>query len=1543
MHVQLPHRLVPMLAHAPLVYFDAARHAGNHLIRHSTMNPSPGATELHMAAWLRAALWLLSRHPGMGGGHVAVLKAVTEAFEALLSRTTVRPAFVRALLPPLLLRSGERRGTAAAVQSLLLSLTAASSPRTVQRVIAAHLPTANSARLVEPALALLALCVDRFGASALSPALLLPLIRQAAEDSQPTVRAALVHLLTRLYAQLGLSFKAPLLSLVGSAAAPAVSSALQDWEEEGRGWGEAAEERARGEDGELVKWSVDSVFPKVELSGRLLPSTLHKLRSAQWRERLEGLEEVSDGLRALNQRATLKDGTVLPLLAGLLHDVNKAIQHSAFVLLSALLLAVPEALHRHREYLLPPLLQATGDARKAVREEATRLLDAWIGAVGLAGVMKPAVKAMEGGVGRGEVMAVLAKWRALDAEWTEAIPVVLDGLCDKSGQVRAASERLLEAVVDRGGAAAVAVAVNGLKAAYQLQVQPLLERLTKLKREADRSRERERERERDREPPLQSARLPPSSTAVPPSLPQSREPERAALADGDRGRGKAKLNSQKRKAAESTAVGRQSREEADAEAVVSLSVGSGDPAGHPFLVCVDPQAKARRLLKDSKRLVLGAFREWSADEREDTSACLASLVSPALHSDAVSQDFTRQLTAVHFFLAQLRANPSAVHCVSDVVVRWAAQQFSDANPKLLLALLGLLQALLASFARSALRWTEPEMGGLLPSLIERGLGHSVKSVRREAAALLLELPRSRTFSAAHTTAALLAALDSRNKRAVSDACDCLAELFQAEAKKAREGKEGEEGVRSVGAAMWAEMRRGLPLLAGLLSTSDSAVRLAALSAIVSCHGCVGEQMWPLLQRDGGRGGQGSVSDKALSLIEERLRRVKLDSMALHPTPAPVELLHLPTTPLKGSASALPSQLPRTPLSSSVHCSHPQSSSPGSGSRHGRHGRTPSRIPTLSSLSSSLASLEAMQASLTSSQEPRHSTVPHLLMALQGGAGDDAQLQSLHSLAALVRREGVDMLLSHSSLVLRGLVRLFQRGGLGFVQLSAVSTASASFPSASLGPPQVDEGRREALSVLRSLVAHPSLVSTVAGDDAGDLVEAVLAFTARQLQCSRGDAVALRNDGLACCHALLDSLPPMRHFTQLTSLLLHSIAAAPAPPPSPASPLPFLLQGLLLRWSSSVSSSDVDVFVLLSSLHRLFLALPTSPSPLLSALHALLHSTVGRCDASRVSEVLKGFPLDAPIVGLLRSLIGVQDGEGNDTVGQHGEDGVGPAAVVAGDSSGLGTERPLSRPLKGRKSRQLYAAVVREEDRGEDGAVEAPPVTLQQLLQPQPQPTAPQQPPYTPPTTECATSSSSSSYLERFHALQSALRGADPLTSLPRSLQPPLSPSLSPRAPPQHSPPRLHSAVPLRCSPSQYGASPRSPSPVPLSASSSAAVTQVGPDALTPFEALRVRMKLRGGGGGGGETAAVVAAQLRPPQPSLSSLLHRSTVHPSALPSPADSPVFLSSAAFSSVSSVGAVLAASFPSPPQDVSATAGVSALRARLANMNAANRAAAL
>ena len=1529
---------------------------------------------------LRAALWLLADAPGFAVNNVAVMKALCEACEALLSSITVAPAFVRAALPPLLGRTSERKSLSIATP-LLVALSAACSPRVVQAVIAGFLPSCKNVRVLEAVFALLSSLTAHFGLSAMSLPALLALARGHCEDPQQQVRTSAVALLQAVYQQTGPSFRDHLLSLVSASTAPALTAALHAVEEVGQRWGGVPDLRARGEGAELVPVTLDAVFPRVELSARLGEDVYAKLRDPNWRHRQQGLEETMAALRALHLRVILRDCTLLTLLAPLLLDSNKAIQHLALGLLSALLHAVPEALPRHREKLLPPLVQALADAKKAVKDEAARVLEQWIAALGLSGLMKWAVRGLEG-AGRRELLEVLVKWREAEGDWQEVIPALLDGLCDRSGEVRAMSERLVEAIIERGGGHAVSSAVQRLKAAYQLQVAPVVERCKQGKKDKDRERAQ------------------PPSHDVPPLNDQPREARSvstssAASAPADDDRRAKKTASLKKKAELASARQQRDEEQRDAEL---LSLTPVDATSHPFLVKPDLAAKQRRLLKDGKRLQSTHFRDWSAEEREDFSAALAGLVSSSMHAAMFSAEFSRVLIAVEFFSEQLRASPHSVHCIADVLLKWASALFTEANPKLLLALLALVNALLASFAASSLRFSDAEMMNVLPFLVERVAGHTVSKVRKDAAAVLLALPRDGLFPAHKTVAYVVSGLDSKNKRVVSESCDCIGQLWAMEAQ----GRAGER--RELSAGMWNEVKKALPALALLLSTGDPAVRLSALGAIVSAYHVIGEQLWAVLAREGGRP---TIPEKVLSMIEERLKRIKLDAMPLHTAlssapPAPsTAVVNTPVKsagPVQRTPLSKASQIPRTPIanaSGAAALGSPQSTgSAGTAGRSRRHGRTPSKIPTLSSLSSSLASLEAMQASLTNAQYSAVAAraaplqLPSLLMAMQGGA-DDEQLRSAQSLAAFTAQHGCEPLLQHVPLIARCIVRVLQRG-----------TSSAVVADGA--PMRRDEGRREVVAALRALLAYPAVVDGFHSDSAQEVVDALLRFTAQQMHC-RGDHVGLKGNALACVHALMDAQPVMTHFSIFSSLLLSAIVA-PSEPAS-TSPLCALLQPLLLRWTTLASAPTIDLPLLLSSMHRMFLELPTTPSPLLSSLHSVLTAVVGRCSSAKVRELMRGFAVDAPIVGLLRAILGEEETKEQTDERSRREP---PSA-----QSERVRERPPQRKLLGRKSRQLYAAVVHEpqgetveeaKDNGTGKAVSLDELMLQPSSAPSPAPhSSLRQPPTpssvhalpvksmvelegahyaavsgaaAPPPSPAPAASAAASYLERFQHLQQQLRVATPtplqrLVHVGPSVSPPLSPVRPPSAPPSFSP--------LRGSPVR----------APLSSGATSSVSAVVHDSLSAasllsrssaFEALRTRMKAREPANGEAASAMHALTRALSPARSYSQQQQQQQQHPASLSSllhtpstaaPSMTPAGASSSALSSVSSVGALLAtpaplsapslaglaasASSSRPPLSFSyladgmASSGipsgnnaVSALRARLASINAANRRAA-
>ena len=1491
---------------------------------------------------VRASLWLLLDSPGFSVVHLAVLRAACDTCERLLEEPPIRvsAAFVRAAAPQLLLRLAERK-TAAMAQPLLLALAAACSPRALQGAIAALLPSCQQTRVVEAAFPLLSSLLSRFGVCSLHFPGLVGLIRSHVEHPHQGVRVAALQLLQALYQHTGPTFRASLLSLVNASAEAAAELAFQRVEEEeqreGRGWRASTPPlRARGEGSEWTAVTLDAAFPKVELSARVGEELLAKLRQPQWRARQEALEEVGAVLRSSQHRVTLRDCTLLTLLSPLLSDSNKAIQLSALALLSSLLRAVPEALHRHRDKLLPPLVQSLSDARKGVRDEGGRVLGEWLSAVGLGASMKWLLKGLEG-VGRRDVLAVLVRFRDAEAEWADAVPLLLDGLCDRSGEVRALSGRLVDGLIHRGGGAQVASALQRMKPAYQRQAQQTLDALQAAMTAKKDSRS------------ARSAQAGDGADAETAGAAVQAAAEAAEAVEEQR-RPKAPSTGPKRKATEATLQRlRREGEEGDAAAAIlclpAAAASASAASAHPFLVKADWPAKQRRLAKDAKRLHPTSFRDWSSEEREELFGCLSAVVSPSLLHDMqqlqLSADFSRVLAAVDFFSAQLQAAPSMLHAIADLLLRWASSLLSDANPKLLLALLSFLRSLLASLASAAARLSDAELSCLLPFLIEKGLGHSVSAIRRDTAALLTQLSDDSTCATAKLIAALISGLDSRNKRVLTEACECIARLWGPDRRGGEVGylkvegggSNGNSGGLSVGvsAAVWGEMRRGLPVMAQLLSsTSDPSVRLSVLSAVVSAEAVVGDTaVWGALEGEGGGAG---LPEKVRSMIEERLRRVRLDAMRLHPTPsshtaAPAAASSSPSsshsraspsTPARSAAPPSPQwsplshrspsplrPLPRTPSSPSrtrVDSLHPLTASCPSASpsrpsalcasptladvsaarSHLPRAMAGEDVPSLSSLTSSLASLEAMQASLSttawSRAPPLH--LPSLLMAMQGGS-DEEQLRAVLSLSTWLPVNGVQPLIPHAALIGRCLVRVLHcAGGHGHVEGAAAAV------------PRRDEGRREAVAVLRCLVAHPALVHALHADDARELVEAVLSFTAAQLTC-RGDHISLRSSCLACAHTLLDSgLHCMERFTLLSHCLLNAMTASD-PEASSASPLSSLLQPLLLRWSTSISPAVLDLPLLLSSLHRLFLALPPFPSPLHSTLHSVLSCVVSQCSSAKVSEIMRGFPVDAPIVVHLRALICGQEGEeqrphrAQHCTRQQQQEEEGhrggaeareaasattavhrlPAAAVAAAGGGgaqRGPQRPLpewssSRPIDTEAGQRATtddsrrSPLLREEGgcgkQREEKEEEQPPLTLDELMRPQQRAQPSSSFPLSPsPSISVALStveaarpsaaepwggSSSSSYLERFQQLQQRWRvGSAPHPSPPprgsRQLQQ-LPRLLHPLTPGPSTRP-LPSPLPTS---SPLCSSPHQPCPIPCPAlPAKSAVPLLVPDATS---------------------------------------------------------------------------------------------------------------
>ena len=1604
---------------------------------------------------LEAAVLLLAHSPGLACTNQAVWKAASETCHALLlaAPLTVPAPFVRLVAPCLLSRLTDKRA-AALCSSLLLQLAECSSARLLQRCVAACMDEqAKNARLVEQCLLFLTCLVRDFSLPALSAPSLLSLARSNASHPQQPVRAAVCRLLSSMYEQLGAPFRLPLLSSLAPSLHGPLCAALDEVDgATARSHATGALRSGRGEDSALVALSLDALFPRVELAAAL-DGVLAGLRDPSWKVRAASVQQLQAALEGMQHRVALSDGAALvSALSPLLSDSNALLAAQALSCVRRLVCDVGDGMARWREKLLPGVLAGCVDAKRAVREQATGALQEWLTRLGVASAMRLLVKALHAAnsSGRLELLHALLPHCAAEAEWGELIPATLDCLCDKSAEVRAAADRLTGSLVAQCGYGAVNAALQRLKQAYVLQLQPLVDRHRHAKldtsqhssasssgsvsssRAAPHGSGAQQQPEAVSQPGQPAAQPDGSALSAEPTQPPppSRTASHSGAGDSELRR---KAGSGKRKqATASTSAGSAHRREQNqqqqqqhgqphshsqqaeggsagasvpasaksAAAVGSGGVDSGGAECHPFLLRVDLAAKQKRLLRDGRRLQSGAFREWSAEEREETAHCLSQLVSPALHAALSSGDLTCLLHAVRFFSEQLAVHPQAVHAIADVLLRWLSALLAEASPKLLLAALRFLDALFASYAARGEQPCEAELGNALPFVIERLLGHNVQRVRRDASALLLSLARRGLCQRARLIAHLLQGADSKNKRVVAESCDCLAQLWASPAESAQSGanRTASAGLSGdIPVAVWLEMKRGLPQLALLVSSAcEPTVRMSALSAVASSYGAIGEQLWIVL---GGQSGR-AVPEKALCMIEERVKRGRMDASAASAQPLAADTLSesraplppdsnpprpLTSTPLPLASTAA---VQRTPVPASAPL--PPPASPLSAVREARS-RKQSAAPTLSALNSSLASLEAMHTTLAAQPPLQHASSDTALLApLSTATAASAAALSPTQLPGLLlalshseRDERVGALLSLSA-------SLEQPGGRDLLLRPLVEHVHCVVPAiaGALSGGTLTAAHRQCLFRLsRHLCASRACAEALSAESAEALCRALLASTAAELRSGEtaADTRELAND---CVQALLECRAAMAQLTLLATTLLAALTGHS----SDSTYLCSLLTPFLLRWAAAQRGpcelGAVDASSLLSWLHRLLVAdarCGRRERCVTECADQLLLLTLDCAGGEqRAQALLSGCALDSPLHARMTAL--------RQQSSQR-------TAAPQSQQRGLANELEEGVLLRAAAERTHLPAPPRL--LALPTAETAPPtVAATQLsaLLTQPAPLAHSSAVYGSLARGTAgvagaASAVGLSYVERFHALQQRLRQygnhssaihhtADFLVahsahaSLAQPATPPRRGSTGMSA--QHSPQQQHassSSSPSATSSVSAILRDCSPQLLPSAAASTSAPTaeQLAPSAVTrsaAFEALRARMRERAAQGidsDGGFLAARPTDAAPAESLSLSALLS-SSPHPVAQTSlsqtwrsqPATAAYELASAAAGSTQAgtvqLSTVQPTTHSSPSSAAAACSGslagggcssvagastaVSALRARLAAIHAGSRA---
>ena len=312
--------------------------------------------------------------------------------------------------------------------------------------------------------------------------------------------------------------------------------------------------------------------------------------------------------------------------------------------------------------------------------------------------------------------------------------------------------------------------------------------------------------------------------------------------------------------------------------------GGGEDPASSALMLPSRAAKEQRLADERSLKVL----KWNfSTPREEFYVQLREQMeaagwAPALVAQCFHADFKFHIKAIDSmsaFFGRASAEPVTSECLLanvDLVLKWAALRFFDTNPSVIMKALDLLRLIFAHLEAVGYSMSNIEANSFLPYLVTKS--GDAKDVVRAKVRDLLHTIRS-VYAPAKIFAHLMDGLSSKNARQRTTCLEEIAGLIESEGMaifsaspisgpgSARGGGGGGGGASGGGGAGSAELKD----IAKCVSERDTSVRNAALACIVKVYQYRGEDVYKLV---------GALSDKDMSLIEERIKRVPKSALKM---------------------------------------------------------------------------------------------------------------------------------------------------------------------------------------------------------------------------------------------------------------------------------------------------------------------------------------------------------------------------------------------------------------------------------------------------------------------------------------------------------------------------------------------------------------------------------------------------------------------------------------------------------------------------------------
>ncbi|XP_023239725.1 cytoskeleton-associated protein 5-like [Centruroides sculpturatus] len=784
---------------------------------------------------------ILAKKPGFKENNFQVLKLRFDLLIYITENASVSKVTVETCLSDIVDKIGDpKNGSTAALA--ITTFAEATNLEYISQEVLQHAFSQRNPKNHSEAILWLANAIKEFGLK-VNVKTVIDYLKKAFASTNQTVRNSALVLLGSMYLYVGKSLrtffedeKPALLQLIDNEL-----TKLQDAKPppptRGLNYKNLNKEENEREEQAVIPSQVNltDIIPRTDISDQITSSLLTELSDKNWKVRGEALQKLSTIVNEA-KFITPNLGDLPHVLKARLTDSNKNLSIQSLNICQMLGTAMgPHCVKQLRNFA-PGMLAAFGDNKTTVRNAAISCLNTWMEHCNLAMLFEGETVSdalrNENPYLRIELLGWLSEKlpeaKSLpNAELTLCIPYILSSLEDRNGEVRKKAQESLLPFMIHVGFEAMSRAAGKLKPASKNTVMAQLEKVRTALPAKPVSKPKIGV-------PKISNTSPPCNQSVSPINSTENLAEENVVVTG-----KGRLNRSTSKSklalkAANTANVKSNKKEQEEDTSPALVANN----------LKDQRMNDERALKVLKWNFTTPREEFYQQLKDQMTAANwgRTLLVNCFHND-----FKYHIKAIDTLNECLSGSTDATVANLDLILKWLALRFFDTNPSVIIRGLEYLQQLFNSLVNLGYRILELEAVSFVPYLILK-MGDPKDTVRkgvREILKLMCQIyPSSKIFSY------IMQGLSTKNSR---QRTECLEELgFM---------------IESYGMAVCQPSpAAALKEIARHIADRDNGVRNASLNCVVQAYFLEGEKVYKFV---------GQLSDKDMSLLEERIKRSRL--------------------------------------------------------------------------------------------------------------------------------------------------------------------------------------------------------------------------------------------------------------------------------------------------------------------------------------------------------------------------------------------------------------------------------------------------------------------------------------------------------------------------------------------------------------------------------------------------------------------------------------------------------------------------------------------